>query len=116
MDIAAPGTNIQTTAMFGTYITDSGTSVASAVVAGVASLMFAANPALTPEAVTRILQETAFDPLHRGRDPHVGHGRVDAFAAVSAAAAWKAQAKSEVRVNDGVAVVSGPTANGVKAP
>ena len=116
VDIAAPGTNIHATAMFGTYVAESGTSVASAVVAGVAALMFTANPALTPEAATRILQQTAFDPQHKGRDPHVGHGRVDAFAAVSAAVAWKAQAASEVRVNDGVAVVSSSTADVVKAP
>lgn len=89
VDIAAPGTRIPTTAMFGLYVEDSGASVASAVVAGVASLMFAANPALTPEAAARILQETAFDPEHKGRDPYLGHGRVDAFAAVNAAKAWR---------------------------
>lgn len=97
VDIAAPGTHIPATAMFGTYVSETGTSVASAVVAGVASLMFAANPALTPEAATRILQETAFDPQHKGRDPSVGHGRVDAFAAVSAAVAWQAPAPGQER-------------------
>jgi subtilisin family serine protease len=116
VDIAAPGTNIPTTAMFGTYMDDSGTSVASAVVAGVASLMFAANPSLTPEAVTRILQETAFDPQHKGRDPHLGHGRVDAFAAVSAAAAWRAPTAAAVRANEGAALGSNTAATAARAP
>lgn len=95
VDLAAPGTDIPTTAMFGLYMGGSGTSVASAVVAGVASLMFAANPALTPQAATHILQDTAVGTGQKGRDPHVGHGRVDAFAAVTAAAAWRAPAATD---------------------
>ncbi|MEP7117244.1 MAG: S8 family serine peptidase [Acidobacteriota bacterium] len=118
VDIAAPGTDIPTTAMFGTYVSDSGTSVASAVVAGVASLMFAANPALTPEAATRILQETAFNPERKGRDPSLGHGRVDAFAAVSAAAAWRAPAQEAdgARNSGGTGSGSAATTTAVKAP
>lgn len=116
VDIAAPGTNIPTTAMFGAYLGDTGTSVASAVVAGVASLMFAANPALTPEAATRILQDTAFDPQHKGRDPQLGHGRVDAFAAVSAAKAWRAPAAADDTAKDGGASGAGTAATAVRAP
>lgn len=116
VDIAAPGTNIATTAMFGRYVGDSGTSVASAVVAGVASLMFAANPALTPEAATRILQDTASDPQHKGRDPQLGHGRVDAYAAVSAAKAWSAPAAVDSAAKDGVAAGPGTAAAAVRLP
>jgi subtilisin family serine protease len=101
--------------MYGVYISESGTSVASALVAGVASLMFAANPALTPEAATRILQETAFNPERKGRDSRVGHGRVDAFAAVSAAAAYRApSAADSVKDSDGAGSSAATTA--VKAP
>ena len=89
VDLAAPGVNIPTTAMYGLKVTDSGTSLASGVVAGVAALMFAANPALTPAVVTQLLEATAVNPGGRGRDPRIGHGRVDAFAAVSAAASYR---------------------------
>jgi subtilisin family serine protease len=91
VDLAAPGTNIATTAMYGLYLSDSGTSVASSIVAGVAALMFSVNPALTPSVVTRLLEETAVGgPTGGGRDRGVGHGRVDAFAAVSAAKDYRA--------------------------
>jgi hypothetical protein len=88
VDLSAPGTNILTTARFGLYAADSGTSLASPIVAGVAALMFAANPALTPALVTQLLEATAFDPSGDGYDQSFGHGRVDAFAAVSTAAGY----------------------------
>lgn len=90
VDLSAPGTNILTTAMFGLYTADSGTSLASPIVAGVAALMFAANPVLTPGLVTQLLEATAFGPGANASDPGLGHGRVDAFAAVSAAAGYVA--------------------------
>jgi thermitase len=89
VDISAPGANITTTTMYGLYLGDSGTSLASSVVAGVAALMFSANPALTPAVVKQLLQTTAFNPGGKGHDPRFGHGRVDAFAAVSAALAYE---------------------------
>lgn len=90
VDLSAPGTNISTTAMFGLYAADSGTSLASPIVAGVAALMFSANPALTPGLVTQLLESTAFGLGAGISDPGFGHGRVDAFAAVSAAAGYVA--------------------------
>jgi len=90
VDLAAPGANIATTGMYGLYLSDSGTSVASGIVAGVAALMFAANPDLTPALVTRLLEETAVGgPGGGGRDRAMGHGRVDAFDAVKAAANYR---------------------------
>lgn len=88
VDLSAPGTNILTTAMFSLYVADSGTSLASPIVAGVAALMFAANPSLTPALVTQLLEATAFDPGGNGYDQGFGHGRVDAFAAVTVAAGY----------------------------
>lgn len=88
VDLAAPGTDIVTTALFGQYASDSGTSLASPVVAGVAALMFAARPALTPAQVTALLEASAVGLGAGGSDPGLGHGRVDAYAAVSAAAAY----------------------------
>lgn len=88
VDLSAPGTNILTTARFGLYAADSGTSLASPIVAGVAALMFSANPALTPAIATQLMEATAFDPGGNGYDQGFGHGRVDAFAAVSAATGY----------------------------
>jgi thermitase len=88
VDLSAPGTNILTTAMFGQYVSDSGTSLASPLVAGVAALMLSAKPSLTPAQLTLLLESTAVDVGGDGYDPAFGYGRVDAFAAVTAAAAY----------------------------
>ncbi|XSG86532.1 MAG: Ig-like domain-containing protein [Methylohalobius sp. ZOD2] len=86
IDISAPGVSILTTNRGGGYGKWSGTSFASPVTAGVAALIMAANPNLTPDEVEAILEQTAFDPV-TGQDWHAyyGFGRVNAFAAVSAA-------------------------------
>jgi subtilisin family serine protease len=86
VDLSAPGDNILTTGRFGAYNTVSGTSLASPVVAGVAALMFAANPTLTPAQATLLLESTAVDVGGSGYTPSFGYGRVDAAAAVTAAA------------------------------
>jgi subtilisin family serine protease len=96
VDLAAPGENILATTLFSMYGGESGTSMASAVVAGVAALMFSVNPELTPAAAAGLLQKTAVHPAGTGRDARYGHGRVDAFAAVSAAMAWRKPAKDAV--------------------
>jgi subtilisin family serine protease len=88
VDLSAPGNNILTTERFGNYGTVSGTSLASPVVAGVAALMFAAKPALTPPQATQLLKATAVDLGSAGYDPVFGHGRVNANAAVVAAAGY----------------------------
>jgi thermitase len=88
VDLSAPGTNILTTARGGLYIADSGTSLASPIVAGVATLMFAANAALTPALATQLMEATAVDRDGVGYDEGFGYGRVDAAAAVAAAAGY----------------------------
>jgi thermitase len=85
VDVAAPGTNIMTTAKFALYLPDSGTSLASPMVAGVAALMFAANSAMTPTLATQLLEGSAVDLGASGYDPNFGFGRIDALSAVNAA-------------------------------
>ena len=68
------------------YVFYQGTSMASPHVAGVAALVLAANPALTPDQVETTLTSTATDLGAAGRDDQFGHGLVNAFAAVTAAA------------------------------
>lgn len=84
--IAAPGNNITTTERYGAYATSSGTSLSAPLVAGVSALMFSVNPTLTPALATQLLQGTAVDLGPTGPDTGFGHGRVDAGAAVAAAA------------------------------
>jgi hypothetical protein len=88
VDLAAPGTNILTTAMGGLYLSESGTSLSSPLVAGVAALMLAVNPALTPAQLTGLMEETALDLGPAGHDPSYGFGRVDAYQAVVAAVGY----------------------------
>lgn len=60
----------------------SGTSYAAPVVSGLAALIRARFPSLTARQVMRRIESTAHHPPS-GRDPLVGHGTVDALAALS---------------------------------
>lgn len=67
----------------------SGTSQATPCVAGIVALMLHENPELTPAAICQILEETALK-LTPTKSNLTGVGRVDALAAVQAAAEWDA--------------------------
>ena len=85
LDIVAPGASVRSTRIGGSYGNGSGTSYASPVAAGVAGMIFAANPALGPEDVQEILYTSADDRGAAGYDIFYGHGRVNTFSAVSMA-------------------------------
>ncbi|WP_305784113.1 S8 family serine peptidase [Symbioplanes lichenis] len=85
VDVAAPGTTIVSTYPGG-YATESGTSMASPHVAAVAALLEAARPDGTPDDIERILEDTAVDLGAGGKDTSYGYGRIDALAALTAAA------------------------------
>lgn len=85
--VAAPGTAIWTTNRSGSYSQWQGTSFASPVVAGVVALMMSANPALSSAQIESLLYSTAVDLGVAGRDSSFGYGRIQAAAAVNAAAA-----------------------------
>ena len=84
--LSAPGVGIWTTSSDGTYRAASGTSFSAPITAGVAALVMAAKPSLTSAQVENLLYATAQDLGTAGRDIYFGHGRVDASAAVIAAA------------------------------
>lgn len=88
LDLVAPGNNT-TTLIGGLYGAGGGTSFAAPVVAGVAALMFSANPALTPAELIDLLKRNADDLGPTGWDVTFGSGRVNAARAVSAAAATR---------------------------
>lgn len=83
VDITAPGVDIATTYPDDQYVYYSGTSFSSPLTAGIAALMVAANPAITPAEIENGLFSTAVDIGAAGDDNVFGHGLVDAFAAVS---------------------------------
>lgn len=85
VDLAAPGTNIRTTAKGSGYVSTAGTSLSSPIVAGVAALVMAANPGLTPVEVQNILKQSADDLGGAGWDTSFGWGRVNAARAVALA-------------------------------
>jgi thermitase len=86
VSLAAPGVSIWTTQRGGSYGQWLGTSFSSPIVAGVAALMMASNPALSSSEVESMLFASAVDLGAAGRDASFGWGRVDAAAAVAMAA------------------------------
>ncbi len=85
-DISAPGVDIFSSIPGGGYAGDwDGTSMAAPHVTGTVALMLQANPTLTVEQTKLLLQQTAVDRGDPGMDNTYGWGRINAFAAVSAA-------------------------------
>jgi len=79
-DVTAPGVNITSTMIGGSYVAKSGTSMAVAHVSGVAALLLEQDPTLLPHDLAFQLRETAW----RFSDPNDvrGWGRIDALKAV----------------------------------
>lgn len=88
-DVCAPGVLIWSLHYQHLYDYDfmSGTSQATPCVAGIVALMLHENPELTPAAICQILEETSLR-LTPTKSNRTGVGRVDALAAVTAAAEW----------------------------
>lgn len=80
--VAAPGVDVFVAAPGGAYDFTTGTSVAAAHVSGLAALLIARNPGLTPDALQSILMKTAKDLGPQGRDDEFGAGLVDAYEAL----------------------------------
>lgn len=78
-DIAAPGDKIISCAIGGGLVSNSGTSMACPHIAGVAALMFQADPTLTIDQLRLIAEETSKDLGAVGKDGKFGAGLVDSF-------------------------------------
>ncbi len=85
VDISAPGNNIYSTYYNNTYANNSGTSMASPLVAGLAGLMLSLNPGLTPTDIRNCITSTAvnINTLNPSYTGQLGTGRIDANAAMS---------------------------------
>jgi len=86
VDLFAPGVDIGSTTRDGGYGWWSGTSMATPVANGAASMIWAADPTLSHLEVEQILFETCLDLGQAGNDSTYGWGRVDVGAGVQAAA------------------------------
>jgi thermitase len=107
VEMSAPGLYLWTTSNGGTYGQWSGTSFSSPLTAGVAALMMSANPALSGSQIESIMTSTATDLGAAGRDIYYGYGRVNAAAAVQAAA----NATATIDTQAPTASITAPLAN-----
>jgi subtilase family protein/fervidolysin-like protein len=80
--LAAPGVDVLLPAPGARYQIATGTSFAAAHVAGIAALLLARNPHLTPDAVRSVLVASARDLGPKGRDDRFGAGLADAYKAL----------------------------------
>ena len=122
VDVMAPGVNIPSTIPIFTtlgqfapgYGLNTGTSMAAPYVAGVAALIYASHPGITPYQVTRILEQTASRAVTgRPRNNKEGWGAVDPLAAVQAQAPVDDLAEPN---DDATAKVKAATLRPTKAP
>lgn len=96
LDIVAPGEDIISTGSYPRYYYNSGTSMSAPHVTGVAALMHSVNPDLSAGQISRIIKGTAkkvggynyqysINHLNGSWNVEMGHGLLDAAAAVSTA-------------------------------
>jgi subtilisin family serine protease len=81
--VAAPGVDVLVPAPDRSYELSTGTSIAAAQVSGVAALLLARNPALSPDNVRQIITDSAsaMGPKGKGQDEY-GAGLTDAYKAL----------------------------------
>ncbi|MGC1210512.1 MAG: type VII secretion-associated serine protease mycosin [Micromonospora sp.] len=84
VDVVAPATDIYSTSYGGTYRRGTGTSDATAIVAGAAALIRSKYPDLPAQEVAHRLTATAIDKGPPGRDDEYGYGVIDLVAALTA--------------------------------
>ncbi|MFI7281636.1 type VII secretion-associated serine protease mycosin [Micromonospora chersina] len=84
VDVAAPAVDIYSTSYGGKYSKGTGTSGATAIVAGAAALIRSKYPDLPAQEVAHRLTATAIDKGPPGRDDEYGYGVIDLVAALTA--------------------------------
>ncbi|NBE81362.1 type VII secretion-associated serine protease mycosin [Micromonospora sp. NEAU-HG-1] len=84
LDVVAPAVDIYSTSYGGKYSKGTGTSSATAIVAGAAALIRSKYPDLPATEVVHRLTATAVDKGPPGRDDEYGYGVIDLVAALTA--------------------------------
>ncbi|MEU9511610.1 S8 family serine peptidase [Micromonospora sp. NPDC048169] len=84
IDVVAPAVDIYSTGLNGGYRVGTGTSDATAIVAGAAALIRSKYPNLPAAEVAHRLTATAVDKGPPGRDDQYGYGVIDLVAALTA--------------------------------
>ncbi|WP_433461131.1 type VII secretion-associated serine protease mycosin [Micromonospora sp. CA-248212] len=84
VDVVAPAVDIYSTSVDGKYRKGTGTSDATAIVAGAAALIRSKYPYLPAQEVAHRLTATAIDKGPPGRDDEYGYGVIDLVAALTA--------------------------------
>lgn len=84
IDVVAPAVDIYSTSINGKYRRGTGTSDATAIVAGAAALIRSKYPYLPAQEVAHRLTATAIDKGPPGRDDEYGYGVIDLVAALTA--------------------------------
>ncbi|WP_239513856.1 S8 family serine peptidase [Streptosporangium sp. 'caverna'] len=98
--VSAPGVDVPVVMPGGDYGVSEGTSSATALVSGVAALIKAKYPDISPQMVSQALTSTATSAPAAGYDDHVGFGVVDAGAALTKAGELVAGAAEVPAVED----------------
>jgi subtilisin family serine protease len=83
VDVAAPGHDIQSTLDGGSYGSNSGTSMATPLVSGLAALLYAHYPYYGDEQVAWAILGHAVDLGSPGKDVYFGWGRINAYRTVA---------------------------------
>lgn len=82
VDLAAPGADVYSTTSDGKFGYMSGTSMASAYVAGAAAYLLSAGGMLSPDDVEKSLTGSAYDIGYSGKDVYYGYGLLDLYKAI----------------------------------
>lgn len=89
LDFLAPGVDVFIPEQGGGYGTTTGTSFACPCVAGVGALVLSANSNLDAQQVRQVIRDSCDKigtmPYNNGRNDRFGHGRVNAYSAVTQA-------------------------------
>ncbi len=105
-EVVAPGRNVRSASLGTTYATASGTSFATAHVAGTMALMLEVNPDLPVDSLKHLLMLTAADKEVFGEDNATGFGQIDALSAVQSALAGVGWAAGYVTDDLGIGIAA----------
>jgi uncharacterized repeat protein (TIGR02543 family) len=119
VEVTAPGVNIKSTYLNGSYVIMSGTSMATPYVSGDIALLMEANPSLNAVQIRQMLRENVIDLGASGKDNLYGCGLIQAYVSTSPSVAvtFNSLGGSDVRtklteINSTITAPANPTRAG----